>query len=128
MNQLQPLLISEFLSRERESLVKTEEELRELPLTYEEKINLLESLLRKTLSFGIEKGIFIEQTKNKTITKAKEKSLDRCVDEIIFNLNDDIMKNRNQPKVKYSKRKYRERKKPQQLNFWSALGFITDFT
>lgn len=127
MDNLKPLLITEFIKNERSTLAKCENDLKELPLTYNEKLEKLESILKRGINFGLEKGMFIEQEKNKTIKNAQEKKLNKYVDELVFEINDQIMKARNQPKVKYSKKKYRKRKHPQQLNMWETLGFIADF-
>lgn len=111
MSELKNIIVTDFLSRQRQDLIQIEEKIRIIPMTYEQKLIMLESLLRKGIFYGIQKGVFLEQERIKKLKQAKEKSLDRFVDELMFEINHKMAQYRNQPKIKYSKRKYRTRKK-----------------
>lgn len=111
MSELKNIIVTDFLSRQRQDLIQIEEKIRIIPMTYEQKLIMLESLLRKGIFYGIQKGVFLEQERIKKLKHAKEKSLDRFVDELMFEINHKMAQYRNQPKIKYSKRKYRTRKK-----------------
>lgn len=126
MGSLQDIFITDFLSQERDVLQKTEEDLECLPMSHEQKIEKLESLVKRGIMFGIDKGVFIETERTKKINGAKKKAFQRNLDEMIFSINDQIHKYQNQPKIKYSKRKYRNRKNHVQLNLLRAFGFISD--
>lgn len=111
MSDISQLMITDFIFHERRYLQRVEEEIRIVPMTYEQKLFVLEELLKRGIKFGIEKGIFIEQERVKKITSAKSKFVEKYVDELVFSLNFRMAAYRDLPKIKYSKRKYRLRKK-----------------
>lgn len=105
------LLIADFIKKERDNLIRVDDELRYTPLTYEQRLLILEQLLKRGIKFGIDKGIFIEEERVKKITSAKQGFINKYVDELIFSLNFRNAAYRDLPRVKYAKRKYRLRKK-----------------
>lgn len=123
MNQVKDILVNEFIEKQREHLEDIEEKLRIEPLSFQNKINLLQGILIKGIKFGVEKGVFLENVRIERIKSFKKRNLDRFVDDLVFNLNNQIAQHLNQPKIKYSKKKYRDRKKPHQLTLWAAFGF-----
>ncbi len=110
MSELRNLRIADFLKAERINLEKLEREILLIPSTYEQRIDLLEKPVKRALKFGIQTGVLLEQARNARVEKAKEVSINRYVDELIFTINHKLAEYRNNPKVKYSKRKYRKRK------------------
>lgn len=126
MSDIQHLIVSEFISNERDVLIRTEQEIREVPMTYDQKLKCFEAILKKGIAFGIEKGVFLEQARRSKVDSLKQSKKERLIDELIFDINDDIMKFRNLPRVKYNKKKYRKKKGIVQLNFLNALGFKVD--
>lgn len=126
MSTFGEIVINDFLSNESSYIAKVENELATEPLTYNQKMKLLETLLKRGLKFGIEKGVFLEQVRRDKIQLMIKSNLEKKVDEMMFDLNDLIMDFRNQPKIKYSKRKYRKRKTTRQLDLWEEFGFSSD--
>ena len=124
MSDIQNLLITEFLTKQVDRLSKVEEKLRIYPMTHEQKIQLLQDILIKGINFGIEKGVWLEQMRLSKIRQAKQQSMNKFVDELVFSLNNDIAKYRNQPRIKYNKRKYRNRKRDGgiQLSLYELYG------
>lgn len=111
MSALKNLMVSDFLLTEKKELARIEEEIRTVPMSYGQKIEILENLLKKGIKFGIQKGSFLEEERLKRIRKAKERALERHVDELMFEINRKIAEYKDQPRIKYSKRKYRMRKR-----------------
>ncbi len=105
------LIVADFIQQKRPSLEKVNEDLMLEPMTYEQRITLLEDILKAGIRYGIEKGIFLEEERLRKISLRKQMFMEKYVDELIFSLNYKMAAYRDLPKVKYSKRKYRLRKK-----------------
>lgn len=123
MSTFGDIVINDFLHDELAYVAKVENDLATEPLTYNQKLHLLETLIRRGLKFGIEKGVFLEQIRRDKIQQVKNNALEKKVDEMMFDINDLIWQFRNQPKIKYSKRKYKKRKTVRQLDLWEEFGF-----
>ena len=111
MAALSKLLIADFIKSERLTLVRVEDELRYTPLTYEQRLAILEDILKRGIKYGIDKGIFIEEERVRKVQRAKRSFIEKYVNELVFSLNFRNALYKDQPKIKYSKRKYRLRKK-----------------
>jgi len=111
MNNYQNLVISDFLLKEKERLYRLEEEIRIAPMVYEQRIDTLEQLLKRGIHYGLERGMSIQQRQINVVRKAKDNVIEKYVDELMMNINIRNAQHMNLPRIKYSKRKYRLRRK-----------------